>query len=247
MGQPTDDWDLYRQHPTVGHFLGWLLSLIKRMGMIALLFILIQLPPEAMVILKHQPRLNGTAIVTIGCFILIFVGIILWAKKIWQQNNRTVKRSLSTGKSIGYVIWGYVAIYAGQIVLGTLNIMLYHQTQTANNNEVSKIMANNMMVMVVFGLSTVLLTPIAEELIFRGVLTNLFFKPNQFWPKLILSGFVFSIGHMSTTVISFLIYFYMGMVLAFLYQKTGQLKLSIALHGLNNLIAISQMIMILMR
>ncbi|RRG08705.1 MAG: CPBP family intramembrane metalloprotease [Lactobacillus sp.] len=247
MGQPTDDWDLYRQHPTVGHFLGWLLSLIKRMGMIALLFILIQLPPEAMVILKHQPRLNGTAIVTIGCFILIFVGIILWAKKIWQQNNRTVKQSLSTGKSIGYVIWGYVAIYAGQIVLGTLNIMLYHQTQTANNNEVSKIMANNMMVMVVFGLSTVLLTPIAEELIFRGVLTNLFFKPNQFWPKLILSGFVFSIGHMSTTVISFLIYFYMGMVLAFLYQKTGQLKLSIALHGLNNLIAISQMIMILMR
>jgi membrane protease YdiL (CAAX protease family) len=247
MGQPTDDWDLYRQHPTVGHFLGWLLSLIKRMGMIALLFILIQLPPEAMVILKHQPRLNGTAIVTIGCFILIFVGIILWAKKIWQQNNRTVKRSLSTGKSIGYVIWGYVAIYAGQIVLGTLNIMLYHQTQTANNNEVSKIMANNMMVMVVFGLSTVLLTPIAEELIFRGVLTNLFFKPNQFWPKLVLSGFVFSIGHMSTTVISFLIYFYMGMVLAFLYQKTGQLKLSIALHGLNNLIAISQMIMILMR
>lgn len=247
MGQPTDDWDLYRQHPTVGHFLGWLLSLIKRMGMIALLFILIQLPPEAMVILKHQPRLNGTAIVTIGCFILIFVGIILWAKKIWQQNNRTVKRSLSTGKSIGYVIWGYVAIYAGQIVLGTLNIMLYHQTQTANNNEVSKIMANNMMVMVVFGLSTVLLTPIAEELIFRGVLTNLFFKPNQFWPKLILSGFVFSIGHMSTTIISFLIYFYMGMVLAFLYQKTGQLKLSIALHGLNNLIAISQMIMILMR
>lgn len=246
MGQPTDDWDLYRQHPTVGHFLVWLLSLIKRMGMIALLFILIQLPPEAMVILKHQPRLNGTAIVTIGCFILIFVGIILWAKKIWQQNNRTVKRSLSTGKSIGYVIWGYVAIYAGQIVLGTLNIMLYHQTQTANNNEVSKIMANNMMVMVVFGLSTVLLTPIAEELIFRGVLTNLFFKPNQFWPKLILSGFVFSIGHMSTTVISFLIYFYMGMVLAFLYQKTGQLKLSIALHGLNNLIAISQMIMILM-
>ena len=247
MGQPTDDWDLYRQHPTVGHFLGWLLSLIKRMGMIALLFILIQLPPEAMVILKHQPRLNGTAIVTIGCFILIFVGIILWAKKIWQQNNRTVKQSLSTGKSIGYVIWGYVAIYAGQIVLGTLNIMLYHQTQTANNNEVSKIMANNMMVMVVFGLSTVLLTPIAEELIFRGVLTNLFFKPNQFWPKLILSGFIFSIGHMSTTVISFLIYFYMGMVLAFLYQKTGQLKLSIALHGLNNLIAISQMIMILMR
>lgn len=247
MGQPTDDWDLYRQHPTVGHFLGWLLSLIKRMGMIALLFILIQLPPEAMVILKHQPRLNGTAIVTIGCFILIFVGIILWAKKIWQQNNRTVKQSLSTGKSIGYVIWGYVAIYAGQIVLGTLNIMLYHQTQTANNNEVSKIMANNMMVMVVFGLSTVLLTPIAEELIFRGVLTNLFFKPNQFWPKLVLSGFVFSIGHMSTTVISFLIYFYMGMVLAFLYQKTGQLKLSIALHGLNNLIAISQMIMILMR
>lgn len=247
MGQPTDDWDLYRQHPTVGHFLGWLLSLIKRMGMIALLFILIQLPPEAMVILKHQPRLNGTAIVTIGCFILIFVGIILWAKKIWQQNNRTAKRSLSTGKSIGYVIWGYVAIYAGQIVLGTLNIMLYHQTQTANNNEVSKIMANNMMVMVVFGLSTVLLTPIAEELIFRGVLTNLFFKPNQLWPKLVLSGFVFSIGHMSTTVISFLIYFYMGMVLAFLYQKTGQLKLSIALHGLNNLIAISQMIMILMR
>lgn len=246
MMQPTDPWDRYRQQPSVRTFATWLMSLFKRVVIICALFLLIQLPPEAMVILRHQPRLNLTAIITIICFVLIFVGIILWARQIWQKNNRTVVQPLKRRQSVGYVIWGYVAIYAGQIVLGTLNIMLYHQSQTANNNEVSKMMANNMLVMVVFGLSTVLLTPIAEELIFRGVLTNLFFKPNQFWPKLILSGVVFSIGHMSTTVISFAIYLYMGMVLAYIYQKTGHIKLSIILHGVNNLIAVSQMIMLLM-
>lgn len=246
MMQPTDPWDRYRQQPSVRTFATWLMSLFKRVVIICVLFLLIQLPPEAMVILRHQPRFNLTAIITIICFVLIFVGIILWARQIWQKNNRTVVQPLKRRQSVGYVIWGYVAIYAGQIVLGTLNIMLYHQSQTANNNEVSKMMANNMLVMVVFGLSTVLLTPIAEELIFRGVLTNLFFKPNQFWPKLILSGVVFSIGHMSTTVISFAIYLYMGMVLAYIYQKTGHIKLSIILHGVNNLIAVSQMIMLLM-
>lgn len=246
MMQPTDPWDRYRQQPSVRTFATWLMSLFKRVVIICVLFLLIQLPPEAMVILRHQPRFNLTAIITIICFVLIFLGIILWARQIWQKNNRTVVQPLKRRQSVGYVIWGYVAIYAGQIVLGTLNIMLYHQSQTANNNEVSKMMANNMLVMVVFGLSTVLLTPIAEELIFRGVLTNLFFKPNQFWPKLILSGVVFSIGHMSTTVISFAIYLYMGMVLAYIYQKTGHIKLSIILHGVNNLIAVSQMIMLLM-
>ena len=246
MMQPTDPWDRYRQQPSVRTFATWLMSLFKRVVIICVLFLLIQLPPEAMVILRHQPRFNLTAIITIICFVLIFLGIILWARQIWQKNNRTVVQPLKRRQSVGYVIWGYVAIYAGQIVLGTLNIMLYHQSQTANNNEVSKMMANNMLVMVVFGLSTVLLTPIAEELIFRGVLTNLFFKPNQFWPKLILSGVVFSIGHMSTTVISFAIYLYMGRVLAYIYQKTGHIKLSIILHGVNNLIAVSQMIMLLM-
>lgn len=245
MRQPTDAWDQFSRQKSFSNFIGWLSSLLTRAAIVAGLFILIQVPPTAMEILREQSSLNLTAIITIACFILVFIGIIWLANRTFQRYNRTPKVKMRLRKSIGYVIWGYIAIYAGQIILGMLNLMVYDQKQTANNSAVSQMMANNNMVMIVFGLSTVIFTPIAEELIFRGVVTNLFFKPRQMWPKLILSGIIFSLGHMSTNIISFLIYFYMGMVLAFVYQKTGNIKVSMSLHALNNVIAIGQMIMLL--
>lgn len=245
--RPTDAWDRFKQQKTIGNLSLWLASGLGRAAIVAALFLLIQVPPVAMAILRKQNHFGISSIVTIVAFILIFGAIIWWARRIYHRYDRTPRKEIRPVKSIWYMFLGYIAIYVGQIVLGMLNLLIYHQSQTANNNEVAKMMANNTVVMIVFGLSTVLLTPIAEELIFRGVLTNLFFKPNQFWPKLILSGVVFSMGHMSTNLISFLIYFYMGMVLAFLYQKTGNIRLSIGLHGFNNLIAVSQMIILLTR
>ncbi|KIS02994.1 CPBP family intramembrane glutamic endopeptidase [Paucilactobacillus wasatchensis] len=242
----TQAWDRFWQQKTPSNFYLWLSSLVKRAALIGVLFILIQLPPTAMALIKRHPHLDAVSGSGIVIFVALFALIIGWTYRLYQRYNTTEIKPSSNLKDIRTVILGYLAIFAGQIVLGTLNSMINHQTSTANNNAVAKLMSSNHLIMIVFSFSTVLLTPFAEELIFRGVLTNLFFKPHQFWWKVILSGIVFSLGHASTTLISFLIYFYMGGVLAFVYQRTGKIKNSIMLHGLNNLIAMIEMLRLLM-
>lgn len=238
----TQPWDQFWQQKTPGNFFNWLVSLLKRVVLIGVLFILIQLPPTAMALIKNHPHLDVVSVSGLVIFVGLFLVIINWTYKLYQRYNRTPVKPSRPWQDFRTVIFGYVAIFVGQMILGWLNVLLNHQTQTANNNAVAKLMSSNMLIMIAFSFSTVLLTPFAEELIFRGVLTNLFFKPQQFWGKVILSGVVFSLGHASTTLVSFLIYFYMGGVLAYVYQKTGKIKNAIMLHALNNLVAIIEML-----
>ena len=122
------------------------------------------------------------------------------------------------------------------------NQYFFHQTQTANNEIIRQLLNHNRIITVVFVLSSFTLTPVAEELIFRGLLTNLFFRPNALWSKMVLSGIVFSLAHTSTTLVSFLLYCFMGMVLTYVYRQSGSLKNSILIHGINNFVAIAIML-----
>nr|MCG4642177.1 hypothetical protein [Bifidobacterium bifidum] len=67
------------------------------------------------------------------------------------------------------ILGGYLAIVAGEIVLGNLNRLLYHQVQTANNQAIIDTMSGSPIVSVLVCFSAVCLTPFAEELIFRGL------------------------------------------------------------------------------
>jgi membrane protease YdiL (CAAX protease family) len=87
----------------------------------------------------------------------------------------------------------------------------------------------------------VFLTPITEELVFRGVLMNAFFK--QSWLKIILSGIVFGSLHSSSTLPSFMIYLTMGLTLASVYQMTGKIHASMSLHFIINALAMSLLLM----
>ena len=170
----------------------------------------------------------------------MFAFIIGWARRLYNQYNQ-----LSGGHfRIGLVILGYFVLLIGMSFFGQLNMLLFHQTQTANNQAIAQMLTHNQLATVVFAISSFTLTPVAEELIFRGVLTNLFFKPDWFWPKIILSGLVFSLAHISTNIVSFCTYCFMGMVLAYVYRRSGSLKNSIALHALNNIVAMAALLKI---
>ncbi|MBS8104293.1 CPBP family intramembrane glutamic endopeptidase, partial [Streptococcus suis] len=70
-------------------------------------------------------------------------------------------------------------------------------------------------------LSVVIFAPILEELIFRGLLATYFF-PKMADMKavgiyLAVTGSLFSLVHMPTTIPQFLIYFTMGLNLGWLY------------------------------
>ncbi|MGO2299125.1 CPBP family intramembrane glutamic endopeptidase [Paucilactobacillus nenjiangensis] len=222
-------------------------GLFTRVMIIFAMFVVIQLPPEILAIIKY---VKGNALLTglsVVAYLALF-GVIIYGT--WRLYRRYRVISVRPGifiADIGIVITGYLAIFGGQIVLGILNQLFFNQSQTANNQVIEGLMKDNSVILIVLSFSAIFLTPFAEELIFRGLITNLFFKDDSFWPKVILSGFIFSLGHVSTNIISFLVYFYMGAVLAFIYVKTGRIRIAIMLHMVNNAVAIVEMIALLQK
>lgn len=210
------------------------LSLFKRIGLMAAFFLCIELPPIAMQLANRNKEVTLRTYIYVAIFLMLFGFIIAWARKTYHQYNQIPLRKKI---NIKLILGGYLTIIIGEYFLGILNVVIYHQTETANNQSLRMVLGHNPLVTIIFSLSAVILTPIAEELIFRGVLMNLFFKPNTFWPKVILSGIVFSAGHISTNIISFLLYCFLGMTLAYVYRRSGDIRNSMLLHGLNNLVA----------
>src|ERR1035437_43678 len=84
-------------------------------------------------------------------------------------------------------------------------------------------------------LSGVIIAPIAEEIVFRGYLYKAFrdrFKP---WYAIVMSAALFSAIHLEPLAAVPL--FVIGVVLAYVYEKTDNLMAPIALHMLNNAVA----------
>ncbi len=84
----------------------------------------------------------------------------------------------------------------------------------------------------VYGLVAIILAPIAEEMLFRGILYPTLKQNGCRRSALILSSVIFALTHLSLTLIVPLTF--LAMVLTLLYEFTGNLSSSIAAHCLFN-------------
>lgn len=82
-------------------------------------------------------------------------------------------------------------------------------------------------------IAIVILAPIVEEIIFRGIFFNLLAKKRSALSAMIISSLFFGLLHATTMVPTAVI----GFVLCFIYHKTGNLFLAMAAHAFNNFIA----------
>jgi membrane protease YdiL (CAAX protease family) len=92
-------------------------------------------------------------------------------------------------------------------------------------------------------LATVVVAPIAEELFFRGVAFNAWAREYGLRAGIVLSALVFGLIHGS--VAAFVPIFVLGLALAIIYRRTGNLASNIALHATFN--GISVLIALLVR
>lgn len=76
------------------------------------------------------------------------------------------------------------------------------------------------------------LCPLAEELMFRGILFKRFRERKKFWYSAVCSSIFF--GFMHTNMTQAVYAFLLGLMLSYLYEKTGSLKAPVLLHIVMN-------------
>ncbi len=82
----------------------------------------------------------------------------------------------------------------------------------------------------------VIIGPICEEIIFRGIILKGFLKTYDYKKAILFSALIFSFIHM--VPIQVIATFFIGLVLGYVYYKTRSLWLVCIIHILNNLVAV---------
>jgi len=84
----------------------------------------------------------------------------------------------------------------------------------------------------------VILQPLAEEIVFRGAIlrTLLRWKPERRWLMITLSALLFALAHMNP--MQFIHPFLIGLLLGWMYERTGSIIPGVAYHWINNAAAV---------
>jgi len=183
-------------------------------------------------------------IFTLISYNLIFILLCLWA--IERLSQLQVKTDYIIGKvppnyrwlpTIGIVInillfslgSGQLLFYLLSFVApGFVESILNEQIFLSGSDNFAPALSNILAVITV-----VVVAPITEELLFRGILLHRWTAKWGITPALLLTSLVFGILHANLVGLSVF-----GLMMALLYLKTRTLIVPIICHALNNLVAI---------
>lgn len=147
-------------------------------------------------------------------------------------------RALSSMKAWGIIGLTYLGIY---IVTGLgAMVMMWEGVSNSTNQAAIENAHMNPFVLITI---TVIMAPIVEELVFRGLLMGRVFNPDSI-VGLLLSGLLFGLVHTPNSMGVWIIYGGMGLVLATVYRVSKKLEYSIMAHMINNSIAVSMMLLL---
>ena len=147
-------------------------------------------------------------------------------------------KTLSSLKAWGMIGLTYLGIYIVTRI-GAMVMMMEGVSNSTNQATIENIHMNPF-VLITF---TVIMAPIVEELVFRGILMGRVFNPDSI-VGLILSSLLFGLAHMPNSIGVWIVYAGMGFVLGIAYRKCQKLEYCIMAHMINNSIAVSMMLLL---
>lgn len=200
------------------------LSLLGKIFLFIVFIVLSQLP---LLLIESHYSMGIIAPLVILCYLILIVILFYIVKRV--KGESPFKKI--TGKNIRFILTTYVVMILAKGILLTLMTKVYHQTTSANDKALNALVTDRTAVLMT--ILVVVLVPITEELLYRGVFTSFFFKNQPFW-QVAMSGVIFGLMHSSTNFISALVYITMGWILAYVYVHTKNLSNSLTLHILNN-------------
>lgn len=187
---------------------------------------------------------NGNLELMAGILPMYLVGmpvLILLVKKIPAESPE--RRSMNAGHFTLSAIICFALVYLTNGLGNIITILIGIMKGSAVQNQVLEVTSSVSMWVIV--LYMVICAPIMEEYIFRKLIVDRTVRYGQAVAVLI-SGLMFGLFHGNLN--QFIYAFVLGVFLAFLYVKTGNLKITIALHMLINFMggAVSTWLMRLM-
>lgn len=206
----------------------------KRLAWFGILLVAIFLSQTPMLTLAILTKIQFNPIwSTILVFLISILVLAIFLYGAHKSKLLDLKSKLLTVNDLPRIVFSYLAIYAGNLV-GGIWLQLIKQTTTSNQQVINSLISESSLISSFFLI--VLIAPICEEIICRGIIpTKLFQGYEKF--GYVIGWLIFLLAHMPSNLPSFLIYGWMSAVLSWTAYRTRRLEMSISVHMLLNSIS----------
>ncbi len=174
---------------------------------------------------------NGTAILLIGGIAVaatLLLGAV-WYKKYCPRENRTWKQIWNSKLLAGMVLMGIALQLMISMCLNVIYPLLPKSTVSEYSELMETLIGGNAVISIIV---TVILAPVAEELLFRGVTLQKAKKIMPFLWANILQALMFGVYHGNW--IQGIYAFFLGMLLGYVAEQFHSIWASVLLHACVN-------------
>ena len=149
-------------------------------------------------------------------------------------------------RSILAVVVGFVAYWAISILVSMIIVTVYPDFSNVNDDTISVMVGQNFALMTI---GTVVLVPITEELLFRGLIFRGIYNRSRFWAY-VISAVAFSLPHVAgylgmydplLLLLCFVQYLPAGLCLGWAYARADSIFAPTLMHMIINLIGMLAM------
>lgn len=174
--------------------------------------------------------------------VIIFV-TLKWFLKLYGQNWKTLGLRRPKGSDALYSLAAF-PVYV--LIFLVLTVIIKALVPSLNLEQVQDLGFNGSysgLQLIIIGLALVVLSPLTEEVIFRGLLYGSLKRTVPLIWAAVVTSLIFAAGHLpeggsaGPLYIAAIDTFVLSLVLVYLREKTGGLWASIGLHALKNCIA----------
>ena len=206
----------------------------KRLTWFGILLVAIFLSQTPMLTLAILTKIQFNPIwSTILVSLISILVLVIFLYGAHKSKLLDLKSKLLTINDLPRIVLSYLAIYVGNLV-GGIWLQLVKQTTTANQQVINNLVSESSLISSFFLI--VLIAPICEEIICRGIIpTKLFQGYEKF--GYVIGWLIFLLAHRPSNLPSFLIYGWMSAVLTWTAYRTRRLEMSISVHMLLNSIS----------
>ena len=200
-------------------------------GILLVAIFLSQIPMQTLALLSISQIDPIWSTLIVALISILVIAVFLYGSH--KSKLLVFKPKLLTITDVPRIVLSYLTIFVGNLV-GGIWLQLINQTTTSNQQIINNLVSESTLIGSFFII--VLIAPICEEIICRGIIPTKLF---QGYEKLgyVIGWFLFLLAHVPSNPPSFLIYGWMSAVLTWTTYRTRRLELSILVHMVLNSIS----------